>query len=51
MGKAQRATGHSAGVIINAIIDQIGLNSRMKGRDEFGHPVYQVRGGQATETG
>ncbi|CAB1456753.1 unnamed protein product [Pleuronectes platessa] len=36
VGKAQRATGHSAALIINAIIDQIGQGTRMKGGDEFG---------------
>lgn len=51
MGKAQRATGHSAAVIINAIIDQIGQGRRMKGGDEFGPPVYQLTGGHATEAG
>ncbi len=51
MGRAQRATGHSAALIINAIIDQIGQGRRMKGGDEFGLPVYQKSGGQATEAG
>lgn len=51
MGKAQRATGHSAAVIINAIIHQICRGKRMKGSDEFGPPVYQLTGGQATEVG
>lgn len=47
VGRARRATGHSAAVIINAIIDQIGQGRRMKGGDEFGAPVYQPTGGQA----
>lgn len=51
VGKAQRVTGHSAAVIINAIIDQIGQGRRMKGGDEFGPPVYQLTGGQAAEAG
>lgn len=51
VGKAQRATGHFAAVIINAIIDQIGQGRRMKGGDEFGPPVYQLTGGQDTEAG
>lgn len=50
-GEAQRATGHSAAVIINAIIDQIGQRRGMKGGDEFRPPVYQVSRGQATEAG
>lgn len=51
VGRAQRATGHSAAVIINAIIDQIGQGRRMKGDDEFGPPVYKLTGGQATGAG
>ena len=51
VGKAQRATGHSAAVIINAIIDQIGQGRRMKGVMNLGRPVYQLTGGQATEAG
>lgn len=38
-GEAQRATAHSAAVIINAIIDQIDQEWRMKGGDEFGPSV------------
>lgn len=51
VGRALRATGHSAAVIINAIIDQIGQGRRMKGGDEFGPSVYQLTGGQPTEAG
>lgn len=51
MGKAQRVTGHSAAVIINAIIDQIGQRMRMKGGDEFGPSVDQMTRGQAAEAG
>lgn len=48
--RALRVTGHSAAVvIINAIIDQIGRERKMKGGDEFGPPVYQLTGGQAIE--
>lgn len=51
VGKAQRVTGHSAAVIINAIIDQIGQRMRMKGGDEFGPSVDQMTRGQAAEAG
>lgn len=51
VGRAQRATGHSAAVIINAAIDQIGRGRRMKGGDESGPPVDQLTGGQATQAG
>lgn len=39
VGKAQRVTGYSAAVIINAIIDQIEQEGRTKGGDESGPPV------------
>lgn len=42
MGKAQRAAVHSAGVIINAIIDQIDQGRRIKGADESGPPVLST---------